>query len=260
MPHITLNGLDFFYAWHGAENAFPLVLVNGLLADTTSWVFQVPALATRFRVLTYDCRGQGQSAKPPGPYAPPLHTQDLLALLDALAVEQAHVVGLSNGGAIALSLAASQPTRVARLVVADAVARVDVALGAKVRSWLAALDVGGLGLRFDVATPWVWGATFLNHNEANLAAWRAKALEADPQAIRTLLNGTPFDLMPLLGQIQAPTLVLVGEEDLLAPPWEARAIAAAIPQAQFQIVPQAGHALPFERPETFNSLVLQFLS
>src|SRR5512138_3735024 len=102
MPKIQANGIEFYYEWHGPENADVLVLSNGILMSTTSWAFQVPALSKAYRLLLYDCRGQGQSEHPAGPYSMEQHADDLVALLDGLGVSRAHIAGVSYGAEISL--------------------------------------------------------------------------------------------------------------------------------------------------------------
>lgn len=260
MPYHNINTIRIYYEWHGAPDAFPVIFINGLLSDTNSWVFQRPVFAEHFRVLLYDCRGQGQSDKPAGPYSTALHAQDLLALLDGLQIPQAHIVGLSNGGTIAMHLAAHHPERVARLVLADTFAYTDSLMESKLQSWLQALEAGGLLLRFDIATPWIWGRTFLATNRALLDTMRSSAAQANPDAVRALISsGKGYDIRDHLKSVQAPALVLVGEEDVLTPPWYAREVAAALPDAQLVVVPQAGHAITLEQADIFNALVLTFL-
>jgi 3-oxoadipate enol-lactonase len=260
MPYQMVNGIQMYYEWHGAENAFPVVCINGLLMDTTSWVLQLPAFAEHFRVLVYDCRGQGRSDKPDGPYPQALHAQDLQGLLDALGVRRAHIVGLSNGGTIAMHFTSNCPDYVERLALIDTFASVDALMRAKLDSWLSAVNAGGPDLRFEVATPWVWGRRFMDANPELLAKLREKSRESDPKAIRNLIQGTlEYDIRERLPTITMPTLVLVGEEDVLTPPWYSRELAEHIPNAQMFTVPQAGHALTIERPAVVNTLVLGFL-
>jgi 3-oxoadipate enol-lactonase len=260
MPTHEINGIRLYYEQYGNRVSFPVVFVNGLLADTTGWRFQVPAFAPHFRVLLYDARGQGQSDKPAGPYLPDQHARDLVGLLDALHIQQAHLVGVSNGGAIAMLVAAEYPSRVGCLVLADTYAHTDALMRARLESWLLALESGGLALRFDVATPWVWGNPFLAQNQHLLEPLRQKALQASADAVRGLISGVQdYDIREKIGAIHSPTLVMVGEEDVLTPPWHAREIARAIPNAHLVIVPGAGHALPIERPMVFNALVRAFL-
>jgi 3-oxoadipate enol-lactonase len=260
MPYQAANGIQLYYEWHGPEDGFPVVMVNGLLMDTTSWAFQVPVFSQHFRVLLYDCRGQGRSDKPPGPYPQALHAQDLLALLDALNVPQTHFVGLSNGGTVSMHFASDHPQRVARMVLVDTFAHADAVMRSKLDSWLAAVEAGGLLLRFDVATPWIWSRAFMSSRTDILAALRARAEQSDTAAGHALITGTlEYDIRDRLPRIPAPTLVLVGEEDILTPPWYSRQLAEHIPNAQLAIIPEAGHALTIERPTIFNMLALAFL-
>lgn len=260
MPTILANNIELYYEWHGAEDAPPLVCINGLTASTESWMFQTPAFAEHFRVLLYDCRGQGQSEKPAGPYATRQHAADLLALLDELNLDTVYIVGLSNGGAVAMHLIADHPQRVRRLVLSSTHSRADTLMRSKLQSWLTALDAGGPLMRFDVATPWIWGRRFLDENEDVLATLRNQAAQATPNAVRALITGAMgHDITVRLADIRVPTLVMVGEEDVLTPPWYGREIAAGISDAELVIVPDAGHALPIERPDIFNALAVAFL-
>ena len=261
MPFLTANELSLYYEIHGPEDAFPVVLINGLLMDTTGWALQVPAFADRFQVIVYDCRGQGRSDAPAGPYTPAQHAADLVGLLDALGVARAHLVGLSNGGVIAMYVAAEHPDRVSRLVVADTFACADAQMRAVLDAWLAALEAGGPVLRFDVATPWVWSRGLLAAHGDVLDALREKAAKARVDAVRHLITGAKgVDLRHRLSRIQAPTLVMVGEEDVLTPVWRARELVGAIPDATLVVVGGAGHALTIERPQVFNGVAREFLS
>ncbi|MDQ2913417.1 MAG: alpha/beta hydrolase [Chloroflexota bacterium] len=258
MPTVAVDGVDLYYEIHGDEAGAPLVFVNGIFQDTTGWSLHVRRFAYR-RCLVYDCRGQGRSAKPTGPYLMDRHAADLLGVLDALHVDRADVVGLSSGGAVAMTFAAAHPARVRRLVLVDTFAYADAALRAKLRSWEAALDAGGPGLRFDVSVPWNFSRGFLEDHERDLPALRERALTLDPDAMRALMAGSAaHDARAALSRIAAPTLVLVGEEDVLAPPWVAREIADAIPDAHLQTIAAAGHAMPIERLDEFCDALRTF--
>lgn len=258
MPTVAVDGVELYYEIHGDDGAPPLVFVNGVFQDTTGWSLHVRRFADR-RCLVYDCRGQGRSAKPAGPYLMERHAADLLGLLEALRIGRADIVGLSNGGAVAMTLAAKHPDRVRRLVLVDTFAYADAALRAKLRSWELALDAGGPGLRFDVSVPWNFSRSFLEEHGRDLPLLREKALALDPDAMRALIAGSAaHDARAALPRIAAPTLVLVGEEDVLAPPWAAREIANAIPGARLRTVTGAGHAMPIERLEEFCATLRTF--
>ena len=95
MSIIPVNGIGIYYEWHGPESAPVLVLNNGILMNAaTSWMYQTSTLATHYRVLQYDCRGQGQSDHPDGAYSMDQHASDLAELLAALDVDRAHIAGI----------------------------------------------------------------------------------------------------------------------------------------------------------------------
>jgi 3-oxoadipate enol-lactonase len=259
MATLEVDGVDLYYEIHGNDGATPVIFVNGIFQDTTGWSMHVRRFPDR-RCLVYDCRGQGRSAKPAGPYHIDLHVADLLGLLDALGIDRADIVGLSNGGAVAMTFAAEHPDRVRRLALVDTFAYADAALRAKLRSWEAALQAGGPGLRFDVSVPWNFSRGFLEAHGRDLTALRQRALALDPDAMRALMAGSAaHDARHALPRIAAPTLVLVGEEDVLAPPWQARDIAESIPHARLQVIAGAGHAMPIERLDEFCDALRAFL-
>lgn len=250
MPEARLpSGVTLHYA--GTPGAGETVLlVNGLTMDTTAWRGVAERLSSPYAPLRYDCRGQGESDKPPGPYAPETHCDDLLALLDALELARVHLVGLSNGGLVALLAAAAAPERVKSLVMIDSFARVDARLRFVLSSWRAALEQGGAGLRFDVATPWVWGSAFLAQHEAELGTLREAAAQADTEAVAALIEGLAGfgDAREALTRYPGPLLAMVGEDDVLTPPRFSREIVAAAGRGELLLVPEAGHAAPIERP------------
>lgn len=261
MPYQKVRDIELYYEWHGREDADVVVCVNGLFGDTTSWSLQRDAFAKHFRVLLFDARGQGRSSKPKGPYLHPEHVTDLIGLLDALGVEKASFVGISHGGTVSMRLAAEHPERVRSLAVANTFAYCDTLMRAKLESWLRALDLGGTVARFDISLPWVWGRRFAQAQWDIVEHLRELAADADPSAVRALIEGgLGYDIRSLLPKIQAPALVIVAEEDVLTPPFLARELAEAIHGAAFTMIPDAGHALNFESPESYNDCVLSFLT
>src|SRR5512136_3074629 len=111
MPKIKANGIELYYELHGPETAPVLALSNGILMSTASWAFQTPIFSKHYRLLLYDCRGQGQSDHPAGPYSMELHADDLAALLDALGIARAHIGGISYGAEISVVFALRHPER-----------------------------------------------------------------------------------------------------------------------------------------------------
>jgi 3-oxoadipate enol-lactonase len=261
MPHVNANDIDIYYEFRGNPEGRTVVFVNGLLTDTASWNGHTPYFEERYRCLVYDCRGQGQSSKPDHVYDTRLHTADLSALLDALDVRKAHVIGLSNGGAAVLDYAASRPERVEALVVSGAYANIDTILRTKLISWIRAMEAGGSPLRFDVATPWVWGGGFLEKNYEGLLHYREKGVNMPIEWAMNLIKGAMVhDIRDRLPLVQAPTLVTVGEEDVLTPPALSRYIASQVPLGEFRMLDGLGHAAALEDVEGFSRIVLDFFA
>ena len=262
MPEIKINGVNLYYEWHGAEEAPVLALVNGVLMSTASWAYQTPVLAKHYRVLLHDCRGQGQSEHPAGPYSMLQHAEDLAALLDALGVEKAAIAGISYGGEIAQLLAIHWPEKVESLFLSSTVSEVRPTLRGIVESWIAAAkrEDGELLYRCSVtdnfAEPWLKA----HPSWAGIAIPRYEQL--DFKAVINLCEAfLKIDCTAELSQITAPTMIVVGELDTLKPcePY-ARLLAAEIPASQLLILGEAGHACCLEQPTAWNAALLGFLA
>ena len=221
-----------------------------------------PEFAEVYQTLRYDCRGQGESDKPTGPYSPEQHAEDLVALLDALELQEVHLVGLSNGGLISMLTAARLGVeRIKSVTTIDSLLSVDPLLRTTLRGWKAALTAGGPGLRFDVATPWVWGHSFLNAHLDEVLAFRELAVASDSAAVGYLIDGAEgFESARDRWQTYAgPSLAVVGEEDLLTPVRYSQEIVKVAQQGRLVILEQAGHAAPIERPKAVAKVVRAFL-
>lgn len=284
--------------WSGAElegtsGGAPVLLLNGITMATSSWNLLARQLGGERPVIRYDMRGQGASDAPAGPYRRERHAKDLLALLVALkgrGLTPLHLVALSNGGyVLQLLLAWLAEPRLAEaaglteaeladleglrgaalsVTLLDTFATVDARLAAVVKGWLAALEYGGPGTRFDVAAPWVWGPEFLAENRAALAEARELAGAHPESAVRALLEGLLAsaadepDLRAALPRLDLPLLVAMGEDDVLTP---TRAHHAVLEQfgrseAELALIPRAGHGAPIENAPAVAALLKPFLS
>jgi 3-oxoadipate enol-lactonase len=261
MPKIKANGIELYYELHGPADAEVLVLSNGVLMSTASWAMQTPVLSKNLRLLLYDCRGMWQSDHPPGPYSMEQHADDLAALLDALHIEQAHIGGISYGAELSIEFAIKYPQRTRSLILSSAVSHVEPLLAGWMTSWTAAACARDPEMLFNVTYP-------LNFSEAWIAA-NPKALEAARRRYQTLdcaafhellLSFSALNVTGRLKQVAAPTLVIVGEDDLLKPRKYAEIIAREISGAELVVVPHAGHAVSWEQPGVFNTLLLGFVA
>ena len=172
MPKIDVNGVELYYELHGAEDAPLLVLNNGIIMNAAgSWVYQTKALSAHYRVLLYDCRGQGQSDHPDESYTMEMHADDLAALLAALGYEQAHIAGISYGGEVGQAFALKYPDRCASLILADTVSEV-------VRNYASSLTRGLIPLvratRMLFSMPPSRGISPPNSSNRTSNCWRAR--------------------------------------------------------------------------------------
>lgn len=261
MPRIEANGIQIYYELHGADDAEVLVLSNGVLMSTASWAFQTPTLSRHYRLLLYDCRGMWQSDHPPGPYSMALHADDLAGLLDALRIERAHIGGTSYGAEIGLVFALRYPARTRSLIVTSAVSQVDPLLQGMIDIWLAAAQAHNPEMLFQVVYPLTFSEPWIASNQAMLDAARERYKSLDMDAFGALLvSFSEMDVTADLPKIGAPTLVVVGEDDLLKPRRYSEILAREIPDAELAIIPHAGHAALWEQADVFNTLILGFLA
>lgn len=256
------SGIRLHYRIQGTPGAPWMVLLNGLLSDTTMWAGVLPGLTARFRVLTFDSRGQGRSDAPEdGPYSTALLAAEAWELFRLLGVERPWLVGLSNGSAMSLELLTRQPGAFAGAVLTSAMPRIDFAMALKAEHWARCLEVGGPLMQFDAVAPFLWGDGFLEARHGVLRAYHQVVTGADRplhgnlHQIRGILG---WDIRDRLGAILDPVLLLSGAEDLLTPPWKCLATAQHIPGCRFEVVPGIGHAYPVEDPKKFVARVLAF--
>lgn len=262
MPTIHVNGINIYYELHGSENAQVVVLNNGILMNAaTSWVYQTKTLSKQYRLLLYDCRGQGQSEHPESPYSMEEHADDLSALLDGLNIQNAHVAGISYGGEVAQAFALKYPEKVRSLMLMDTVSEIGSELRIIVQSWVDALKTRDPLMFFNATVPWNFSPEFISNNTALLEdAKKRYALLDFPAIIRLCDAFFGVNFTERLGEIKVPTCILVGELDLIKGTPYAGILRRRIPHAEYHILMGAGHASCWERPQEFNSIILGFLA
>jgi pimeloyl-ACP methyl ester carboxylesterase len=257
----TINGARIHYQRSGV--GFPVLFIHAGIADSRMWEPQAKAFANQFDMIRPDMRGFGDSELPPKPYST---RSDLIGLLDHLGVSRAHVVGCSMGGTAAIDLALERPDRVERLVlVASGVSgsnlgESDAALFAEVEAADKAGDLEAVN-RAEVRV-WVDGPR--RPEGSAPAAVRNLVLEMNERALQsdwTLAEHLTLEppAITRLGDISAPTLVIVGDEDVPHAFANANVITSKVPGARKVIIKAAAHLPNLERPEEFNRVLLAFL-
>jgi 3-oxoadipate enol-lactonase len=244
----------------------PLLLLNGIAMSVASWEEIARPLAEHYRVIRFDFRGQLLA-----PGSPPSdvleHARDVVALLDRLSIDDAHLVATSFGAAVALLVAARWPQRVRSLVsIASADAFDDVMAGEVARWHRACLDAlagDDRGVLSDVLEPVIYSAGYLaSHRDER--ALRRRQIAALPDAwfegLAGLLESTPsVSLADELARVSCPALVVAAELDGFIPQRRTRALADGVRDARFEIIDGAGHAVVVERPDRVVELSLRFL-
>lgn len=262
MPFIQADQVRIYYEWHGPEAAPVLVLNNGILMNAAaSWLPQTAAFSAAYRVLQYDCRGQGQSDHPPGPYSMGQHADDLAALLEALAVQKAHILGLSYGGEVAQAFALRHRGKVASLVLADTVSEVGPELRLVIEGWMAAARSADADLFYLVTAPWNFSPAFIAGHPQVLAAARARYRSLDLPAVARLCEAfLGVDFTARLVHLDVPACIIVGDRDLLKGLSYAGTLHRALRGSSLHVIEGAGHAVTWEAPDEFNRAVLGFLA
>lgn len=257
MPVVNLGKIEIYYEIHGQGD--PLLLIHGLGSSSQDWEMQLPEFSRHFQVISIDLRGHGSSGKPPGPYGIPLFAEDTARLLSGLGLKSAHILGISLGGMVAFQLALDHPEMVGSLVIVNSVPEL-IAHNFKDRIdyWKRLLIVRLFGLEkmgqvlaerfFTEPEQAVLREIFVQH-------W---AENHKPSYLASLKAAFGWSVLGRLGEIQAPTLVIGADGDYFSNAEKER-YTRLIPNAELVIVENSRHALPAEKPNEFNHLVLSFL-
>lgn len=241
----------------------PVLLVAGLGGRGVFWNAQVPALARHFKVITHDHRGTGASSRSPIIYSAEQMAEDVIALMDALEIERAHVVGHSTGGAIGQFLALRNPERVNRLVMSACWAgptelfietfrlrrQVLINLGPQAYYFLGSL----------LASPAKWLSPRFDSLAGHVGDRMNDfpGLEIELSRVAAVMS---HDLRNELGDIPHECLVIGAEDDQLTACGMQREVAERIPGARLELLPHGGHFFPITEAETYGRLVLEFLT
>lgn len=255
----TINGITLAYSDSGA--GLPIVFLHAFPLNRTMWAQQESALSSQFRIIAIDLRGHGESDAPLWRYTLDQAAEDVRALLDHLAIQQALFAGLSMGGYILLAFYRKYADRVKGMVLADTKAQADTAEGKEGRFQMAQLAYKhGPSAIADLMLPKLLSPA---------------AIQSKPeivQRVRTMIEGNQMsgivgDLMamaerpnsmPFLKEITCPTQIIVGDLDQATPPADATLMAEQIPHARLAIIPNAAHLSNIEQPEEFSRIIAAF--
>lgn len=263
MPTLHVNGTDLYYEDTGGPGEVVL-FSHGLLWSGRMFEAQVEALRDRYRVITYDHRGQGRSAPDPARVITiETVTADALALIERLGLAPVHFCGLSMGGFVGMRIAARRPELIRSLMLMETSADPEPPENAKRYRRLGFVaEYLSLGLVEAPAMKAMFSRTFLEDpaRAAERERWRRELLANRRDIVRALRGVIERQgVLHELGRICCPCLVVVGEEDVSTVPEKAERIQAAIAGSTLVRIPGAGHSSSVEQPGLVNEALSRFL-
>lgn len=263
MPFVTVeDGTRINYALAGRRDGEPLLLIHGLGADTRGWVMQRRALASRFRLVMVDNRGVGRSDHPEGPYDLSVMATDALAALDHAGYGSAHVMGASMGGIIAQIIGVLHPERVRSLTLACTAAHHYSWRRELLMEWADLAESRGMREFVLRNLEWMVGPRSLQRLWPAMAVLGPLAFNVPVTSfvaqIQAILAGDD-GLRDELVHVTAPTLVVVGSQDVLTTQGDSEEIADLIPDSELAVVRGGAHLFMVEQYGAFNRAVTGFL-
>jgi 3-oxoadipate enol-lactonase len=267
MPYATsTDGIRLHYQVTGRPDRPPVLLIQGLGADKHGWDMQRIGLGWSHRFIALDNRGAGRSDKPLGAYSLEQMAADAVSVLDAAGVETAHVVGASMGGGISQLVTLMFPERVRSLTLTCTSCRNHEWRKQLLGGWADTARTEGMGAMTREAARWVIGPrSFRRVLPAigwlgPLGLGRPRhAFANQVDAILGLEEMGERDLTAELGSIEVPTLVVVGNQDILTPRGDSEELAELIPTAELVVISGAAHGLMVEHASTYNRVLKDFL-
>jgi 3-oxoadipate enol-lactonase len=263
MPTVQANGIEINYEVQGEGE--PMVLIPYLAADQACYAFQVGDYAKHFTCYSVDLRGAGLTSKPEGVYTTELLADDVAAFMQAVGIGQAHIFGVSLGASTGMWLAGKYPERVKTLSLHSAWDKTDPFLQVIVEGWRIMAEA------LDSVTEMVIAGIFPFCFTPEMYAARPDYVDALAEFVR----GRPMppvdaffrqsgavlahDAMPVLGSIQAPTLITYGRHDIVTSTRFAGPLTEAIANTELIVFEDCAHAAIYENVEGFNTQTLAFL-
>ena len=263
MPHVrSTDGVRLHYRVSGRRAGPPVLMIQGLGADKHLWDVQRIALAPWYRTIAFDNRGAGRSDKPHGAYSLEQMADDAVAVLDHAGVESAHVIGASMGGAISQIMALRHPERIRSLTLACTACRHHRWRQELLAEWAETAQTRGMAAMTAEAARWVIGPRSFRRLAPAIGWMGPLALSRPAHAFAGQVAGIlsiDDQLADRLCEITAPTLVMVGNQDILTPRGDSEEIAENIPTAELVVISGAAHGFMIEHGTTFNRIMLDFL-
>lgn len=261
MPKVRIADAEIYYETHGQGT--PVLLVPGLGGVGSYWDPNIAAFARDHQVVIHDHRGMGQSSRSLIAYSVDQMTHDLVAVMDHLGIEKAHLVGHSTGGAIGQTLAITRPERLLSLTIYASWTAADPYFRRVFEVRRTLLTEVGIAAYVRSTPVFLYPDWWINENIAVLEAREKGVIPNFPAAeiVASRIDAImAFDRTDGLGGITTPTMVICAKDDILTPPYYSRALARMIPGAEFVELDRGGHCASETNRLAFNDAVLGFIA
>jgi aminoacrylate hydrolase len=261
MPKVRVGDAEIYYESHGSGP--PVLLVPGLGGVGSYWLPNIRGFSRHHQVVIHDHRGTGQSSRSLIKYSVDQMTADLIAVMDDLGIEKAHLVGHSTGGAIGQTLAAMHPERLLSLTIYASWTKADPFFRRVFEARRTLLTSAGVAAYVRATPVFLYPDWWINGNIGALEAREKVVIPNFPPAeiaasrIDAIVD---FDRTADLGAIEVPTMVIVARDDILTPPYYSRQLADMIPGAQYVELDRGGHCASETNITAFEDAVLGFIS
>lgn len=262
MPKIRSNGRHFYYETEGKGH--PLVLIAGYTGDIRRWDLMRTLFANHFQLFLIDNRGSGRSDPADGPYTVEDMAADTMGVIRELGLKNPHIMGTSLGSAVAQVLALNHASQIGKVVLAYTFLKIQAACAAAFKFFFhLRMDKVHPARQVEGVLPWIFSSAFFQNEKAVSEAIDLMVHQPFPQSETDqkyqLDACLAFDSTKWFEKIGAPLLLILGEEDIIAPPRDVAAQAKEMANAHVHIIPKMGHAVDLEAPEEYFRLVLNFL-
>jgi pimeloyl-ACP methyl ester carboxylesterase len=261
MANILINGCNYYYEDVGKGDE-TIVFSHGLLWNNQMFVNQINHLKNKYRIISYDHRGQGLSQVTENGYGMDSLYQDVHDLIKNLGINQVHFVGLSMGGFVAMRIAARNPELIRSLILMETSAQTEPN---KIKYWFlnTIVKLFGVGLVVKSVMKIMFGQKFLTDKDRtplrDKLRDQLKSLDKSiVKAVEGVINRKAIDNE--LHKIKCPTLIMVGTQDIATVPAKAEYIHQMIPHSTLKYIDGAGHTSSMEEPEQVNDLISEFLN
>ena len=275
MPYKTVGGekpgeeykrVELYYEVHGPPDAPPIVFIGGWASYHWIWFRQIPEMSEKYRCIVFDNRGAGRSSKPDYPYTIKMMADDTVGLMEALGIENAHILGISMGGLIAQQVALSYPEKLRSLIIVSSHFGGPNQIPMDDRTMALLIAVPTETISAEQARDMRYQATFspgfLQENEdilQQIERWIAQYPAPLYAQIHQSSATAGFNSESELGKITAPTLIIHGTADRAVPTGNSDLLASKIPNARKVLLEGAAHFCIIEKYEEFNKTVMGFI-